>query len=195
MRDNVFKIRKKLSRRLSEDRYEHTLGVAYISVALAMRYGCDLEQAELAGLLHDCAKQYDEESMEEKCRRHNISITESEEMNPALLHAKLGAFMAMHKYHIEDKAVISAILCHTTGKPDMSLLDKILYIADYIEPRRYKQKNLTEIRRVAFEDIDKALMMIMKDTLDYLAKKKAVIDTMSESAYNYYKEKAERNEL
>lgn len=172
MRDDCFKIRKKLSRRLSEDRYEHTLGVAYTCAALAMRYGCDLEQAELAGLLHDCAKQYDEESMEERCKRYNICITESESMNPSLLHAKLGAYMATHKYHIEDKAVISAILCHTTGKPEMSLLDKILYIADYIEPGRCKAQNLTEIRRTAFEDIDKALMMIMEDTLEYLAKKK-----------------------
>ena len=187
MRDNVIKIRKKLERRLSEDRFEHTLGVAYTSVALAMRYGCDLEQAEIAGLLHDCAKQYDEETMEERCRRYNISITESEELNPALLHAKLGAFMAMQKYHVEDKAVISAILCHTTGKPEMSLLDKILYVADYIEPKRDKAPNLKEVRKMAFVDLDQALLKILEDTLNYLGDSPDEVDMMTKATYDFYK--------
>ncbi|MFQ9209852.1 MAG: bis(5'-nucleosyl)-tetraphosphatase (symmetrical) YqeK [Clostridium fessum] len=78
-----------------------------------------------------------------------------------MIHAKLGAWMAEHKYGITDPEVLSAIACHTTGKPAMSLLDKILYVADYIEPRRDKAPNLPKLRRLAFEDLDEALYQIL----------------------------------
>ena len=116
-------------------RYEHTLGVSYTCMALAMRYSANLDQAEMAGLLHDCAKRYDDATIICKCQEHGIELTEGELRAPAVIHAKLGAWMAEHKYGITDPEVLSAIACHTTGKPAMSLLDKILYVADYIEPR------------------------------------------------------------
>ena len=124
-------------------RYEHTLGVSYTCMALAMRYSANLDQAEMAGLLHDCAKRYDDATIICKCQEHGIELTEGELRAPAVIHAKLGAWMAEHKYGITDPEVLSAIACHTTGKPAMSLLDKILYVADYIEPRRDKAPNLS----------------------------------------------------
>lgn len=189
MHTNIMKIRKKLKSSLDLRRFEHSLSVSYICIALAMRYGYNLEKAELAGLLHDCAKQYDDTVILNKCAKYNISITESEKMAPGILHAKLGAFMAMHKFHINDNDIVSAILSHTTGKPGMSLLEQIVFVADYIEPRRDKAPFLSKIRKIAFEDLDKATYLIMENTLNYLKCSQIPYDSMTERAFEYYRNK------
>ena len=186
MHEDIGTIRKHLKKKLTPSRYEHTLGVSYTAVALAMKYGCSLEQAELAGLLHDCAKSYDDVTIVEKCRKHGVELTESELRAPAVIHAKLGAFMAEHKYGITDPEILSAIAYHTTGKPEMTLLEKIVYIADYIEPRRDKAPNLPAMRKLAFEDLDEALYQILAGTLGYLAKSGSEADEMTQKAYEYY---------
>ena len=144
--DEILYIRRRLKKKMDEDRFEHTIGVAYTSVCLAMRYGEDLHKAELAGLLHDCAKCIpNEEKLAlckniklDKCKRNNIPITKAQEQSPSLLHAKLGAFIAADHYRIKDQDILNAIENHTTGRPAMSLLEKIVFVADYIEPRRNK---------------------------------------------------------
>lgn len=186
MEESSIRIRERLKKKLPAERYEHTLGVAYTAVCLAMRYGCDLKKAELAGLLHDCAKQYTNVELFEKCARHGLPISESEMANKSLLHAKLGAFYAKKKYGVEDEEILEAIRVHTTGKPDMSLLDKIIYIADYIEPDRTKQPGLEELRRMAFENLDQALLAILADTIAYLNTRNIVIDSMTQKTYDYY---------
>ena len=178
---------KKIKREMDEGRYQHTLGVMYTCAALAMRYEYDVQKAQLAGLLHDCAKCISNGKKLKLCEKHNIQITEVERRNPFLLHAKLGAFLAMHEYGISDREVISAILNHTTGKPNMSLLDKIVYVADYIEPRRNKAPNLTQVRKLAFLDLDEALYQILSDTLSYLGEGSGETDEMTVKAYEYYK--------
>lgn len=183
---DVKKIKKRLSHKLKKDRYDHTLGVAYTAAALAMRYDFDVEKAFLTGLLHDCAKAYSSESYIELCNDYRIEINDAERMNPQLLHAKLGAYYAKKKYKVSDEDVLNAILCHTTGKPDMSLLDKIVYIADYIEPNRNKAKRLPEIRKVAFEDLDNALIMILEDTINHIKEKNYVMDPIAVETYNFY---------
>lgn len=184
---NIKVYQKKLKREMNENRYEHTLGVMYTCGSLAMRYGADIRQAMLAGLLHDCAKCIPNDKKIKLCEKHNIQMTEVERRNPFLLHAKLGAFLAMHEYEIHDKEIISAILNHTTGKPAMSLLDKIVYVADYIEPGRNKAENLPEIRRLAFVDLDETLYQILHDTLEYLEEGEGETDEMTRKAYEYYK--------
>ena len=194
-KDEFFpKYQKKLKKELDADRYEHTIGVAYTAAALAMRYGGDIQQAQVAGLLHDCAKCISNDKKIILCEKYNIKVTEVEVRNPFLLHAKLGAFLAMHTYGVTDKEIISAILNHTVGKPNMSLLDKIIFVADYIEPKRRKQPNLTEIRKLAFMDIDKALLWILEDTLNFLKASSGEIDPMTEKTYRYYKELLENRE-
>lgn len=178
---------RKVKHEMDEGRYQHTLGVMYTCAALAMRYGYDIQKAQLAGLLHDCAKCIPNNKKLKLCEKHNIQMTEIERRNPFLLHAKLGAFLAMHQYGVSDKEVISAILNHTTGKPNMSLLDKIVYVADYIEPRRNKAPNLTEIRQLAFIDLNQALYKILSDTLEYLDENSGEIDEMTKKAYEYYR--------
>lgn len=180
------KIKKKLKNELDESRYEHTIGVMDTAACLAMRYGADLTQALVAGLLHDCAKCIPNDKKLKLCRKNGIEVTPFEEKAPFLLHAKLGAWMAEHEYHVSDPAILSAIACHTTGKPDMSLLDKIVFIADYIEPGRNKAPGLPEIRRLSFTDIDQALIRILSDTLDYLASSNDPIDLATQNVLDYY---------
>ena len=187
MNSEIFSIREKLKASLKPGRYEHSLSVSFTCMALAMRYGYDLDKAELAGLLHDCAKCYDNNSIIAACRNSGMELTEGELQAPSIIHSRLGARMAEEKFGVNDPEILSAIACHTTGKPDMSLLDKILYIADYIEPRRYKIKDLPAIRRLAFEDLDQALFQIMEGTLRYLKESGTYADIMTQNAYNYYK--------
>lgn len=184
---NLKKIKKDLNSSLSKERYEHTISVSYTAMCLAMKYGVDLKKAEVAGLLHDCAKCISDEKALKKCIKHNIKMSEIEINQPYLLHSKLGAFIAMNKYGIDDKEVIGAILNHTTGAPNMNMLEKIIFVADYIEPNRFKAKNLDDIRKLSFEDIDKAVYIILKDTLEYLKSKNKQIDLMTFKAYEYYK--------
>lgn len=186
---DMHKIRKQLVKALDSKRYEHTQGVAYTSAALAMRYGEDIQKAELAGLLHDCAKCLDNDKKIQICKKHNIEISEAEQHNPFLLHAKVGGFLAKSKYKIEDEEIIDAVLYHTTGRPGMSLLEKIVYIADYIEPGRNHAPNLDEIRRLCFQDLDEALLKILEDILVHLKESKKEIDPMTQMTYEFYKRK------
>lgn len=187
MNENIDVMRRKVKKYLDKNRYNHTLGVMYTAGALAMRYGADLNRALTAGLLHDCAKCIPNDKKIRMCKKNHIFITPAEEANPSLLHAKLGAFLAAKKYHIGDRTILNAIACHTTGKPEMTLLDKILYIADYIEPNRAELPDMSEARRLAFEDIDECLYLLLRDSLVYLQTKGLPVDPATEKTYNYYK--------
>ena len=175
---------------LTADRYEHTLGVMYTAESLAMRYGVDMTKAAVAGLLHDCAKCIPNNQKIKICKKHDIEMTEMERKNPSLLHAKLGAYLAKKCYGVEDEEILESIRCHTTGKPDMSMLDIIIYMADYIEPNRDKAPNLKEIRKLSFENIEEALYAVLKSTLDYLYEIGAeLIDPMTKDTYEFYRKK------
>lgn len=153
-----------------------------------MCHGENVKNAELAGLLHDCAKCLDNAKKKKICEKHNIRVNKIEAKNPFLLHAKVGSFLAMERYGVRDKDIINAILNHTTGRPGMTKLEKIIYIADYIEPNRKQAPNLIEIRKLAFVDLDQALLRILEDTLSYLETIKSDIDPMTQKTYEYYKE-------
>lgn len=183
----IDKMKRKVQEYLDYVRYEHTMGVMYTAASMAMRYDADLEKALTAGLLHDCAKCIPSEKKIKLCEKNGVYISEAEKRNPGLLHAKLGAFLASTKYDISDQEILDAITYHTTGRPQMTLLDKIVYIADYIEPNRTEAPNLDEIRKLAFVDIDACLYRILEDSLAYLQTKNEVIDPMTEQTYLYYK--------
>ena len=184
---DINKIRRSIEKSLDTKRYEHTLGVAYTAAALAMCHGADIRKAQIAGLLHDCAKCIEHHKKIAICKKHNLEMNDIERKNPFLLHAKVGSYIAMHKYHIVDADIIQAILNHTTGRPAMSLLEKIIYIADYIEPRRRQAPNLSLIRKEAFRDIDKALILILEDILGYLNVLGGDVDPMTRQTYDFYK--------
>lgn len=187
-REEFRKIRKKLKESLSKSRFEHTLGVEFTAASLAMKYDADIDRAELAGLLHDCAKCIDDEEKLEECKKYNVELTAVEKRNPFLIHSKLGAVYAREKYGVDDDEILSAIRWHTIGRANMTLLEKIIFIADYIEPGRDKAKNLDLIRRIAFEDIDEAMYMILRDTLEYLKSGEGEFDPATEETYIFYKD-------
>ena len=179
-------LKKDLKKEMDDSRFEHTRGVMYTCAALAMRYEYDLEKAMLAGLLHDCAKCMPNAKKLKMAEKHHLEISSLERKNPFMLHAKLGAFLAKKKYDIEDEEILNAIRWHTTGRPDMTLLDKIVYVSDYIEPRRDKAPNLPKIRQLAFMDLDQALIKILEDTLGYLGDSAEHVDAMTKKTYDYY---------
>ncbi|MCH5280227.1 MAG: bis(5'-nucleosyl)-tetraphosphatase (symmetrical) YqeK [Lachnospiraceae bacterium] len=180
-------IQKKLKKELDKKRYVHTMGVAYTALNLAMAHGEDLGSAYLAGLLHDNAKCLSSKEKLSLCKKHGIKPNEAEAENPDLLHAKLGAALAKDRFEIEDGAVLSAICYHTTGKPDMSTLEKIVYIADYMEPNRRMLPGLPEIRGMAFKDLDQTMTKILENTLSHLKNKKIMIDPLTQETWDYYK--------
>lgn len=183
---DLIKIRKTLEKKLDNKRFEHTLGVAYTAAVMASQFEVDVNSALLAGYLHDCAKTLSDEKKLSFCQKYNIPVTDTELKNPSLLHAKIGGFMAMDNYGVSDIDVVNAIMNHTTGRPEMSDLEKIVYIADYIEPGRRNLPNLDKIRKMAFMDLDRAMLMILTDTLEYLNLTQTVIDTKTQETYEYY---------
>ena len=192
---NYSEIKKKLKKSQDKERYEHTKGVMYTAGCLAMAHGYYLEKAMLAGLLHDCAKCIPNDEKLALCKEHNILVTPVEAENPFLLHAKLGAFLAESEYNITDPDVLHAIKVHTTGEPDMNILDKIIFIADYIEPGRNKAPNLEKVRKLAFHDLKACMAQILRDTLMYLNSGKGTIDSTTQLTYEFYKQYEEDNDL
>ncbi|MCR5009218.1 MAG: bis(5'-nucleosyl)-tetraphosphatase (symmetrical) YqeK [Oribacterium sp.] len=184
----IYEYRRKLKRILKPERYEHSLSVSFTCVCLAMRYGVDLYKAEVAGLVHDCAKQFSDEELIKLCKKEKVELTDDMLKAPQVIHSVFGAVYARKEFGIEDGDVLSAIYYHTLGKPDMSLLEAIVFTADYIEARRYKASRLTEIRRLAFEDLDRAVYEINHDTITYLEESGGFICKDSYDTYRYYKE-------
>lgn len=192
MYNQLEELQNEVKSKLTEKRYLHTVGVCHTSACLAMSYGEDIKKASIAGMLHDCAKCLSDEEIKKQCLEYQIEISEIENRNPYLLHSKLGAYYAKHIYNINDIDILNAIQYHTTGRPNMSLLEKIVFIADYIEAGRKDILGLKEIRSIAFQYIDQAVYLSLKNTLTYLnsqisAGKQVEIDTLTNKAYEYYK--------
>ena len=181
-------LREQMQQALDAKRFDHSLGVAYTCATLAFVHGGSLTQALTAGLLHDCAKCLSHEEKIRICKDNNIAISPSEEASPGLLHAKAGAFLAEHSYGVTDPEVLSAIRCHTTGKPAMLLLEKLLYVADYIEPNRKMLPHLDEVRREAYRDLDNCVLLILEHTMEYLNHKAKVLDPVTQQTLLYYRD-------
>ena len=178
---------KELESELAYGRFIHTLDVAATASNLAMCYGSDLDQAETAGLLHDCAKCMNLGKMLKMCDKAGVTISEYERNSASLLHSKAGAVLAESRYGVSDEDILNAIRYHTTGRPGMSLLEKIVFVADYIEPGRDSAPNLPVVRKLAYESIDDCVLQILKDTLRYLATTGADVDPMTQKTYEYYR--------
>jgi len=183
---NREKMIARLKSKINERRFEHSLGVEYTAACMAMVHGVDVEKARIAGLLHDCAKCLPTKEKLEKARKHKLVISKFEEKNPDMLHGKLGAYYAKARYEVDDQEILDAITYHTTGRPNMTILDKIIFVADYIEPNRKELKDMDIIRKEAFLDLDKCVIHILKNTLDYLNNSTNEMDFMTQLTYNYY---------
>ena len=181
------KLDKAMRKAMDDKRYRHTVGVRYTACALAMAFGDDIIKAQAAGLLHDCAKQIPDDEKLKLCRKYKVEVPPFEKAHPFLIHARLGAVLAKEKYGVTDPALLSAIRWHTTGRPGMTRLEQIIFISDYIEPGRSKVSELPFFRQIAFEDLDEACYLILKNMLAYLDSQKDDIDETTRFAYDYYK--------
>ena len=177
-----------LSKELKESRLMHTFGVIDTATALAKAYQADIKKCERAALLHDCAKYMPLEDMIAICERNFVELNDLEKSKDSLLHAKAGACLAYEKYGIKDKEILDAIKYHTTGKPDMSLIEKIIFVSDFIEPGRTHSEKLPMYRMIAMADINLVCMNILKDTLDYLESLNEEFDPLTKETYIFYKD-------
>lgn len=181
-RENIDLIKADLKEKLPKKRYEHTLGVAYTAAALAMCYGEDILKAELAGILHDVAKAKKSLELKDDMKGYIDPYTDGDyvaliaDKAPQILHAIYAPYLAKKDYKIEDKDILSAIRWHTTGKKDMTMLEKIVFVADYIEPNRKKLPDIDRIRTLSFHDISEAVKVTAKSTIEYLGSQGMYID-------------------
>lgn len=170
---------------LKPSRAPHVLGTEETAAKLALRWGVDEEEARRAALLHDCTKLFNREQHLALCRQYNIELDEMERREEKLLHAKTGAALAADVFGVSPE-VRQAILFHTTGKADMTTLEKIIYLADYIEPTR-TFCDLTELRRLAMEDLDRAMLLGFTMAVEDLTRKGSVVHPNSVCARDYLK--------
>lgn len=181
-------ISDRLRASLTEERFTHTMGVVSTAESLALRYDCDVNKARLAALCHDCAKNIDHKEMKKLCGKYSIRLDNVSKHEPKLLHAYVGANMARDVFGIDDEEILDAIYYHTTGKKNMSLLCKIIFLADMIEPGRKNLQSLEEIRRTAYIDLDKAIIMEIDSTINYIIGKKRLLHPDTIKARNYLME-------
>lgn len=174
-----------LKAHLSEERYTHTLAVAETAKELAKMFNLNQEKAYLAGLLHDCAKGFSNEKLLEIINS-NLKIDECEMINPKTYHAPVGAFVAQNVFRVSDEEILSAIRWHTIGKIDMSDFDKIIFIADKIEPKTRPQSMIDAIRPKLFlnNGLDKALLECYKLTINSLTDRNLKICISTIEIYN-----------
>lgn len=189
--DNGYKaliktLKKDLPAVMNEHRYAHTVSVSIIAAILGTLYGEDAEKCELCGLLHDAAKGIPETELILLCEKNGVELSEGEKAAPKVIHAPYGAYLARVKYGIEDADILNAIRFHTTGRENMSTLEKIIYIADFIEPGRREAECLYEARRAAFTDLDRCMAVILKNTVQYLKGRGQRIEEHTLSAYRFY---------
>ena len=168
--------------RLSDQRYEHTLNVKKMAVKLAKRYGADEEQAALAALLHDAAKEISKDEMRAIMRAYPEYAEGGEARPTSVWHGICAAILARTEWGVEDEAVLSAIACHTAGKPGMSRLDKILYLADMTSAER-DWAGVNKLRRLERNDLDAAMLVALKQTNDFVLSQGKPLDPMSKAAY------------
>lgn len=179
---NYEQAKKLVKKNLSDKRYTHTKNVKKMAVKLAKRWGADPEKAALAAILHDAAKELPKEQLLQ-IFKENAIISENAPSRPApVWHGVAAAILCETRWDVHDPEVLSAIRCHTTGKPGMSLLDKIIYLADMTSAER-EFPGVEALRKEEFEDLDKALCHALKRSIDFVKEKGGRLDAQSVAAY------------
>jgi predicted HD superfamily hydrolase involved in NAD metabolism len=172
-----------LAKRLSPKRLQHCIGVSKTAEILAVRFGCDKGKARLAGLLHDLAREVPINELLPRSQAFGIVVSDIEQAELILLHAPLAAKLAQAEFGIDDTEILQAIILHTTGGIDMTNLDKIIYLADVIEPGR-TFNGVEEIRKAASTDLDQALLAALDQSIRYIVKNGGLIHPASIAARN-----------
>ncbi|AYB39128.1 bis(5'-nucleosyl)-tetraphosphatase (symmetrical) YqeK [Brevibacillus laterosporus] len=173
---------KQIKAQMHEKRYQHTLGVAEVAKELAVRYGADPIKAELAGLLHDYCKCWEISRLRDYLLRYDLS-QDLLSGDKELWHSFVGAIVVQQELQIQDVEILQAIRYHTTGRENMSLLEKVVCLADYIEPNR-NYPGVEEIRCLAEQDLNQALALALGGTIRFLIEKKQRVYPLTLLAYN-----------
>lgn len=176
---------KWLKDHLSEKRYIHSLGTAECAKDLAKRFNQNEEKAYLAGLLHDCAKCFPNEELLGIIEKH-LNVEKVEMMNYKTLHAPVSAYIAENTFGVKDEEILSAIRWHTLGKIDMTDFEKIIFLADKVEPRTREKDYLEEVRGYLTEEngLNKAMLKCYKETIKSLVKRDLKICPVTIDIYN-----------
>lgn len=184
-------MKQKLQSALSIKRYIHTMGVMDEAVKLAEIYGTasDIKKARVAGLLHDCAKDYPSDMKRRFCKEYHVTVDSVMDKQIDLVHSFLGGEVAKREYLVEDEDILDAIRYHTTGRAHMTLLDKIVFTADYIEVGRPAIDGIEEARSLAYTDLDMAVKFILESTIEYITSQGRELHPLSNEALEYYKNK------
>ncbi|MFF2447628.1 bis(5'-nucleosyl)-tetraphosphatase (symmetrical) YqeK [Neobacillus sp. NPDC058068] len=173
---------KVVKEQLTEHRYQHTLGVMETAVLLARQYGADEQKAELAAIFHDYAKFRPKDEMRAIIADQGFP-QDLLEFNAELWHAPVGAYLVEKEAGITDGEILAAIRYHTSGRIGMTLLEKIIYLADYIEPGRHFP-GVDEVRAIAKENLDQALIKAVQNTILFLLKKNQTVYPDTFYTYN-----------
>ena len=168
---------------LKAKRVAHVLGVEEEAVRLAEKYGADVEKARFAALLHDCTKRLEPEEHYALCRKYGVALDEAERAAPKLLHAKTGAAIARAVFGV-DGGVYDAIRYHTTGRAEMTVLEKVVYLADYIEPNR-SFEGVDTLRAAVYEDIDKGLELGLRMSIEEIEERGGPVHGDTREAHAY----------
>ncbi|EOC99806.1 bis(5'-nucleosyl)-tetraphosphatase (symmetrical) YqeK [Caldisalinibacter kiritimatiensis] len=177
-------IHKKLKEIIGNKRYKHSVGVMETAKKLAKTYGCNVKKAELAGLLHDCGRIAENQDLLKIAIEFGIILDDVMKRSTNLIHGPLGAKIAQNEFGIKDMDILKAISYHTTGRENMSLLEKIVYLADYIEPGR-DFSGVERIRELAYRDLDKAILLSMDNTIKYVVKNEWLLHIDTIKARNF----------
>ncbi|KAJ53820.1 putative HD superfamily hydrolase involved in NAD metabolism [Clostridium tetanomorphum] len=173
-----------LKEKLESKRFLHSLSVRDTAVKMARHYGVDEYKARIAGLVHDCAKNIKGYELINIVKKHGYKVNEIYEESPQLLHGLVGAIIARDIMGIKDKEIFNAIAYHTTGRKNMTLLEKIIYLADYIEPLR-KYPGVDELRKLSYDNIDKAIVKSFDITIKYVIERGQMLHLDTIEARNY----------
>ena len=189
MEINEERLRTYVKQKINKERYTHSINTAIEAEALARRYDANIQKARIAGLLHDVGKGHAADAAS-----YGIAFDDIEALNPELAHGRIGAAMVRADLGIDDPEILSAITSHTTGKPCMSTLDKVIYLADIIEPGR-TFTGVEQIRALAWVNIDAAMICALDEIMAFVRKRGLTLHPKSMEAYQYLKEREEQKKF
>lgn len=181
---NIDDIKNMLKNMLSPKRFAHSIHVMEAARMLAERYGEDPEKAELAGLIHDCAKDLDKSTTFTLCQKYDIMIDDIMQKQPEILHGKVGAFLARDLFGVECPRVLAAVADHTMGRENMDKLSSIIFIADYIEAGR-QYEGVDEIRKAAESSLEEAIVAGVDNTITHVLKKGGLLHPQTIQTRNW----------
>lgn len=180
-----------LEKSIPAKRFRHSVAVYETALALAEAHKLPAEKIAVAALLHDCGREVNSKESVAKASELGLTVDMIEQQQPILLHAKIGVYNAVHKYGVTDEEILDGILYHTTGATDMTALAKVVYLADMLEPDR-NFPGIEELRKQAFKDLDKAMLMAYASTIGYLLDGGLLIHPRCVDGYNQLRIQAKK---